>query len=267
MPASDDQRVLDLLPGYVLGTLEGEELELVEQRLAEGSPELERALFEQSRVLESMAEGVPPVAPSETTRARLLRRVEREGRGRRVRRGLPVLPVGIAAAALVALVGWSLWTQAALRRELGRVTAERQRIVSEVAGLREELRRTDDELQRLLVVQQVVAAPRSRSIVLAALGEDAGGSASGRTYHDPNSRRAVFYAAGLPAPPGGRTYQLWYIADGLPVSAGVFAPDAAGGATLLVENVARPESIRTWAVTVEPAGGVPQPTGPMILAG
>ena len=267
MPASDDQRILDLIPAYVLGTLEGEELELVERRLAEGAPDLERALFEQTRVLEALAESVPPVAPSATTRAGLLRRLDRAEPGRRAHRGGRPLAAGLAAAALLARVGWSLWSQVALRRELGRLTGERQRIVAEVATLREELRRTDSELRRLLVVQQVVSAPHARSIVLAAQGGSPDGVASGRAYHDPGSRRAVFYAAGLTLPAAGKTYQLWYIADGVPVSAGVFDPDAAGGATVVVENVARPESIRAWAVTLEPAGGVPQPTGPMVLVG
>ena len=84
-------------------------------------------------------------------------------------------------------------------------------------------------------------------------------------FVDPASGRALFTAAGLAAPPSNRTYQLWAIAEGKPVSAGIFDTGAAGQGQLLVERAPPPDRIGAWAVTVEPAGGVPQPTGVMVL--
>ena len=74
-------------------------------------------------------------------------------------------------------------------------------------------------------------------------------------------------AAGLVKSLCQQVMELWFIADGTPVSAGIFEVDSQGHAMVLVEKVAPVESIDAWAVTVEPAGGVAQPTGTMVLKG
>ncbi|HJZ13102.1 MAG TPA: anti-sigma factor, partial [Acidobacteriota bacterium] len=65
----------------------------------------------------------------------------------------------------------------------------------------------------------------------------------------------------------GKSYQLWAIGNQGPVSAGVFAPDIAGSAVITIFMVKETESVLQFAVTIEPKGGVPQPTGSMVLAG
>jgi anti-sigma-K factor RskA len=47
----------------------------------------------------------------------------------------------------------------------------------------------------------------------------------------------------------------------------VFAPDVHGNATLMMPPTPKVALPKTFAVTVEPAGGVPAPTGPEVLAG
>ena len=104
-----------------------------------------------------------------------------------------------------------------------------------------------------------------RSVVLAGLGPTPG--AAGHTYINPQTRDALFYAFNLPRLHEEKTYQLWFIADGKPVSAGVFGVDERGTARVRVEKVADVKDIQAWAVTIEPRGGVPQPTGAMVLKG
>jgi anti-sigma-K factor RskA len=84
-------------------------------------------------------------------------------------------------------------------------------------------------------------------------------------FVDPGTGEAVFAASGLPTLPRDRTYQLWFIAGGKPVSAGIFDVGERGRGRLLVQSVPPAGAIDAWAVTVEPAGGVPQPTGAMVL--
>ena len=91
--------------------------------------------------------------------------------------------------------------------------------------------------------------------------------AAGSTYVNPRAHEALFYAFGLPRLPDRKTYQLWFIAAGKPVSAGTFAVDPRGDASVQVDRVTDPRQIQAWAVTVEPLGGVPQPTGAMVLKG
>ena len=73
---------------------------------------------------------------------------------------------------------------------------------------------------------------------------------------------------GMPPTPAGKAYELWAIPPGAnPIPAGVFTVDAKGAASLRVSPVAAGTEVETFAVTLEPAAGVPAPTGAMYLAG
>jgi anti-sigma-K factor RskA len=78
----------------------------------------------------------------------------------------------------------------------------------------------------------------------------------------------VFVAAGLPEAPVGKAYQLWAIAgDRAPVSAGVFSVDASGTGSLSVRPLPGVSTVNAFAVTLEPAGGLPAPSGETYLLG
>jgi len=78
----------------------------------------------------------------------------------------------------------------------------------------------------------------------------------------------VLVAQGLPPAPEGKAYELWASAgQGAPVPAGVFAVDAKGVGSLRVAPLLSSEALDTFAVTLEPAAGVPAPTGRMYLVG
>jgi anti-sigma-K factor RskA len=259
-----------LLPAYALGALDGADREALEAHLAEGCPECRRELERWEGDLESLAASLPPVAPSDVARARVLEAIEEPVRWphppapREAEPGRRRWPVWLPVAAALALAVLAGGGYQGARREADQLGAERERLARQVADLDAELAAARTEGRRLARALEVVAAPGMRPVVLAALG---GRPGSGRAFVDPASRRAVFVAAGLPALPADRDYELWFIADGKPVPAGVFDVDAAGRARLEVEQVAPPEHIDAWAVTVEPAGGKPQPTGDMVLKG
>jgi anti-sigma-K factor RskA len=78
----------------------------------------------------------------------------------------------------------------------------------------------------------------------------------------------ILVAAGLPEAPAGKTYQLWAIAGGnAPVSAGVFSVDPSGAGSLTVRPLPGVSTVSAFAVTLEPAGGLPAPSGEMYLLG
>ena len=77
----------------------------------------------------------------------------------------------------------------------------------------------------------------------------------------------VFTATDLPPLPPGRVYQVWVVTAEAPVSAGLLAREPAGRATAVFRT---PSDIGTpvaAAVTLEPEGGVPAPTGDRYLIG
>src|SRR5207247_11230674 len=82
---------------------------------------------------------------------------------------------------------------------------------------------------------------------------------SARLYWNPSRHLVVMAVFDLPPAPAGRTYQLWAIAKGKPVSLGVFNTASDGRLTAALD-VPPGLAFELTAVTEEPAGGSPQPT-------
>ena len=77
----------------------------------------------------------------------------------------------------------------------------------------------------------------------------------------------TFIAYNLPQPAAGRTYQLWLVTTRGPISAGTFAPAPNGEAIVRATYALPRDALKAVAVTDEPTGGVPQPTGPFVVSG
>lgn len=250
----------ELLPAYALGLLDGEELREIEEHLAAGCAECRRQLGLWQGDLEELAVSFPPASPSPEIRRRILHLAAASRRLRRLRPRW-LLP----AAALLALGVWSGWRQARLGEEAERLRAERDLLVREVVLLERELGAARTLVRREAETLAILAAPGSQSVRLAGLAPTSG--ASGHAFVDPGRGRAVFYAFHLPPLAVGKTYELWWIAGGRPAPAGTFDVDDAGNARLQVDRVETGRGIQAWAVTVEPRGGMLQPTGEMVLKG
>ncbi|MFE6199511.1 anti-sigma factor domain-containing protein [Streptomyces sp. NPDC057838] len=119
--------------------------------------------------------------------------------------------------------------------------------------------RTQDELaaerDRSREIAHVLAAPDAR----ASSGRDGRGRTIG-VIASATEGSAVVTLGGYGAPPGGRVHQLWLMRPGAPPrSLGLFEGDTPLVATGLGT------SATSLAVTVEPAGGSPQPTSQPIV--
>jgi len=262
---------LELVALHALGALEGEDRVRLDAHLAEGCETCREDLARALRVAENLLDAVPPVHPSPGARDRLIARVREDATPTasphaapaRTRRR-PWLPLA-AAAGLALAVGIGLYARTLrsaidgerdLRQDLqGRLLAER---------------RTREDLEaRLAGMEQAMGtltAPGTRAVTLAGLESAPGASA--RAFLDPPRRQILLFVYNLPPLPEGRTYQLWVIVGKQPpVSAGTFDVRPDGSARFDARAIPRLEGSVTVAVTQEPAGGVPQPTGPMVLAG
>ncbi len=108
---------------------------------------------------------------------------------------------------------------------------------------------------------------RSPSVqVIPLAGSAVARSAGALLLYDPDSRKAFFYAFNMPPLVERKTYQLWAILD-KPVSAGTFTTDAGHKSRLIIRNIPDLARITKFAVSVEPEGGRPQPTGEIYLVG
>ena len=153
----------------------------------------------------------------------------------------------LVGALVVAYAGWTL---NGLEREL----TQRAR---EVASLRRDV----GQQQELL---RILRAPETQIVALDGLKPSP--TARGRMWWH-REAGGFFVANGLPATPPGKTYQLWAIAAGMPVSAGVFDVDPKGSAALRVKPLPGVGKVEMFAVTLESAGGLAKPSGAMYLAG
>ena len=98
--------------------------------------------------------------------------------------------------------------------------------------------------------------PNTRPVAL--VGQPPAPDAGAAIYFNPNSRRVYLSSLNLPLPPAGKQYQLWAIKDGEdPISLGVF--DIPENRDAFVEFPFI-EGAKAFAISLENAGGVAQPT-------
>jgi hypothetical protein len=158
-----------------------------------------------------------------------------------------------------------------LQIEMQRKANDATEIKSQLLDREVELETTREQLNAAMrgkVPQDEFAAllrrPDAKVVSLAA--SDVAKGASGVLLYNPVTQKVWLYSANLPECPTGTAYQLWAI-DQRPVSVGTFHIDAGEMAHLLVKRLPEFEKARKFAVSLEPAGGRPQPTGPIYLAG
>jgi anti-sigma-K factor RskA len=80
------------------------------------------------------------------------------------------------------------------------------------------------------------------------------------------AQRWSVYIFDLPAPPSDKDYQLWRLTKNAKISAGIFRADEPGRSALKL--MLPPDALAglaATAVTLEPKGGSPQPTGKVYL--
>jgi anti-sigma-K factor RskA len=182
-----------------------------------------------------------------------------------IRRESRALPGWLAAAAALVLAsGLGLWALQ-LRTSLDAMNARVERAEAEVVRIQRTLGEAQEQTRVLEARNSVLFAPDTLRVDLA--GQAGTPASSARAFVSRHSGLA-FAANQLPALPADKVYQLWVIApDRPPVNAGLLAPDASGHATLFFELPADLPPPAVLAVTVEPAGGVPAPTGDKVLVG
>jgi anti-sigma-K factor RskA len=223
---------------YVLGALSPAERDAFELHLAECSA-CAADVRGLSAVADAIGATVTPAEPPAAVRGRLIAAIRS---GEPDRATVPVVRVAsvapwLALAASLALVAAGALTYAI---HLRGVVAESQRAAA------------------------VLTAPDVARVDLA--GQPAAPDASARAFWS-RSRGVVFTGSHLPALPAGRVYQLWAVGPQAPTSLGLLRPDTDGGVRRVYETPPDLPKPVAFAVTIEPDGGVPAPTGEKYLVG
>lgn len=272
----EHENVQAALAAEALDALDEEEREALHAHLA-GCAECRAELESLREAASLLAHTVPRVpldrARSDRIRARLLARAAADLRGGEAAapaivapetRVIPIasrrssaLPAWLAAAASL-LIAIGLGAYALSLR--GQVSSLEQ----QTASLARERGRLESTLAERESTLAALAGPDVRVISLASTQQRA---PSGRMFWNPARRRYTFFAYNLPQVRPGREYQLWLITPEGPVAAPTFRPGRDGVGSVEGAYDLPNDQIRAVAVTEEPAGGLPKPTGEVLIVG
>jgi hypothetical protein len=176
------------------------------------------------------------------------------------------LPWAVAALLAMALAGTFLWFNGRLQETQLRA----ERLQSEVEHISEVRGSLDDAQARLASLADKFSLVTAQGVEIcpirpprAAQAAAADSSAHGVMY----MRQGHWYLKieGLEAPPTGQVYQLWFVTDVGAFDGGTFETTAGSGVEL--GSPTMPTGTTAVRVTLEPADGAEQPTGPTVLFG
>lgn len=255
MSPENPLHVTDLIPAYALGALEVDEVDAVERHIS-GCAECAAELQRMRRVSETLlvapaldpGAGAPPAL-----RQRVLDRVRALQAGEQTAPRIPrasqppateppapaVRGRGGLGSRIRALFGQQAGDEAALYHPTG-----------------------DPELDRILL--DLLLDPNCAVVSAPGAAEP---GAFARLVTTPTSKTGVLLTNGLKTPAPGKAYQIWLLRDGQPIPNALFTTDHHGRGASLVRASGPVLNFDTVAVTPEPAGGSPGPTGPIVLAG
>ena len=145
--------------------------------------------------------------------------------------------IGVLLSASAAIWFWSQW----------------QNTEEQLAQARDERRQIEQIFQQAQEELQTLRNYENRMVRMTSTGNVQGAIAV--VYWNPETRNVYLDAAGMPPLPKDKQYQLWAIADGDPVDAGVFDPDDSH--LQVMKDIAE---AKVFAVTIEPRGGSVKPT-------
>jgi anti-sigma-K factor RskA len=278
---------------YALGAIDAADEKALREELA-ATPGLEADVRALAQTAVGLAQAVPQVDPPASLRARVLTSVTGKNFGpavvpfeapaaaphKTVVAPQPAPPATVvridrpgtspwigwlaAAAALIAAIGTGMYALQ-LRNRVEEAEARAFAAGREVTRIQRVLDQSQEQTRTLIMQAAVLIAPDMARIDLA--GQTSAPKAAARAFWS-RSRGMVFAATSLPQLPRGKVYQLWVVANGVnPISAGLLAPDAQGQVNahfVTPPDIPAPVAL---AVTLEPEGGVPQPTGQKYLVG
>ncbi len=173
-------------------------------------------------------------------------------------------PLRLAASLALVALGAAAWLFVGLQEREASVARLRAEL-RELRARSVELDAAGAEARAAAANLALVSSPTVEFCALRPAPEGPQPTARGMLFVAADHQHWYLALHGLQAPPTGRRYQLWFLADSGPVSAGLF--DARAGAPVELSSEAMPAGTRAVSVTLELATGSRAPAGPQVLYG
>lgn len=186
---------------------------------------------------------------------------ERPEFSRQERRFAWLRPEWMAIAATIVAVA-SMAGLAVTMRDRDNVEAS----LKEQTTLGAQARTITDSLRAALMSRDsLIAGMTGKGVAMMTLTSTGTRTPMGHMFWDQTRNTWTLVAHDMPTLESGRAYQLWLVTSKGKISAGTFASNTSGDAMMRSTYPLSAAELRAVAVTEEPAGGMPQPTGPMIM--
>lgn len=247
---------------YALGALDGEEKQALEVHVRACDACAQQVEAARQRVgLLSLA--APPAAPRPAVKESLMRRVRAD---KAVRQPAPDRPVP-ATRRFAWLTPALSFTTVALAVLSGYLYVRNQTASERIQDLEARLTIAENQSREIAKssaeMDDILGAPGTIRVALA----QQPGTSAGRAAVIYNARMGMVVCAGqLAEAPADKSYQLWIVPmSGAPMSLGVMS--SMDPATLMTAHLPPGMEAKAFAITVEPKGGMPWPSGPKVLVG
>ena len=268
-----NEKFEELCAGYVLHALEPDERKEFETLLENASDEEREIYQEMQSAANQIAFSVEGSQAPSAVRERILNQVQAEededkeqslngiSSANEDSNNFDRTTFAIAASFALLLVTLSLVFYSF---NLSSEISSQEDVIQEQQARISELQNEVQQKEELLSILE------SREVDLVIMsGMEVNPNGYGKVIWDSESNRALLQVSNLPAVPSDKDYQLWIIKNNKPVSAGVFAVNNPEKDSFfkIEEMAAGEQAADAFAITMEPKGGMPQPTGDMYLMG
>ncbi|MEO5903923.1 MAG: anti-sigma factor [Gemmatimonadaceae bacterium] len=151
--------------------------------------------------------------------------------------------------------------------QLFRVTLDNSAMRSQLAAADTVVPKSDSMASVVNEKDAIIQAMAGPDVKVVALADKGTPQPLGRMFWNRATNDWMMVTYGLPAPKPGKIYQVWLVTDKEKISAGTFRPDSQGRTVMHANYALARDALRAVAITEEPDGGMPAPTGPMVVVG
>lgn len=275
----DHEAIKNSLAAYCLGALDEEECLALESHLQSGCQECRALVAEIRQVSDLMPYAAMPLDPPAHVKENLMAQIQPQS-ARRAKAPVPSplhiqtdetrvykleksvqkwrrVSWGLAYGLTFTVLAFVFYTRGLQQtnQSLG-ITIEINEAVIEAL---------QTDLKNKQKILEVIKKPRIRLVDLN--GQSVSPVSIGRIFIALDDSNAAFIALNLPEPAADKDYQLWMLEGAKPVDAGILQRQEDGSYLSTFPLIPNRQGLSAFAVTMEPKGGVPQPTGSMYLLG
>lgn len=270
---NNDPNPTDLAAGYILDNLSPEEIDRLNQSLAE-SPSIAGEIESFREAVSLLAYDMPLATPSARLKDRIISAASQSTvspvepirsnvvplarRSGNWKRWIPAISTGIAAVAVTAL--------GVNQVQLNRQSQQTIALQKQVKDTNAELQRLRGELQANQETIALLSQPDTRSYALVGATSNSKG-ATARVFAKPSDRTVTLVAQDLPKLPKNQIYRLWAVAapSVAPTYCGQFRQDDSGKAQWIAPSAICTKNPAKLLITLDAPSDPITSAGPLVM--